>query len=288
MSEEKQQEKITVRFFISKTPTEELSWDSCRTTGDIDAYHGLHIKPSLLPEDPAHFFTLLQKTLDDAKKEALRSIWIRIPKQKNQLISVAIEAGFKMYTVDREEQSLILTIWLDPNHPDRLPNPATHTVGVAGFVLNEKNEILVVKERTGAAVGFWKFPGGRVDPGEDLTVAVCREVLEETGIKAEFISCLGFRENHGELLGWSDMFFLCALKPLTSEITIQPHEIAEAQWMPLKDFLALPFYKGLYKNFLTLCDLHSQGIYQGFDCKRFPLVFKEGTNALYFSPQASL
>lgn len=54
-------------------------------------------------------------------------------------------------------------------------------IGAGGFVLNDKNEVLVIKEKHGPAKHIWKVPGGRVDPGEEICDAVVREVLEETG-----------------------------------------------------------------------------------------------------------
>lgn len=49
-----------------------------------------------------------------------------------------------------------------------------------------------MKERRGIYLG-WKFPGGLADPGETLPEAVQREVLEETGVKAEVKSMILWR-----------------------------------------------------------------------------------------------
>ena len=39
--------------------------------------------------------------------------------------------------------------------------------------------------------GLWGFPGGGVEPGESLRVAVRREVLEETGLLVEPLRVIG-------------------------------------------------------------------------------------------------
>ena len=57
----------------------------------------------------------------------------------------------------------------------------THIVAVAGVVLNEKDEVLMVKTHNAG----WVFPGGQVEVGENLTDAVKREILEESGIEVE-------------------------------------------------------------------------------------------------------
>ena len=56
----------------------------------------------------------------------------------------------------------------------------THIVAVGGIVINDKNEILMVKHwRQG-----WVFPGGMVEVGENLFDGLKREVMEETGRKS--------------------------------------------------------------------------------------------------------
>ena len=53
------------------------------------------------------------------------------------------------------------------------------TLGVRAAVLNEKGQILLVKHKY---MKGWYFPGGGVDVGESLEVALYRELMEETGI----------------------------------------------------------------------------------------------------------
>lgn len=54
-----------------------------------------------------------------------------------------------------------------------------HIIAVAGIVINEKNQILMVNSNNYG----WAFPGGQVEEGENLINALKREVFEETGIK---------------------------------------------------------------------------------------------------------
>jgi len=51
-------------------------------------------------------------------------------------------------------------------------------------------------------------------------VAVAREVLEETGVTAEFKALLAVRHQHGAAFGRDDAYCVCLLSPLTSAITI--------------------------------------------------------------------
>ncbi len=43
---------------------------------------------------------------------------------------------------------------------------------------------------------MWEFPGGKLDTGQDLTEALEREVMEETGLLVEATSGLVFAESY--------------------------------------------------------------------------------------------
>ena len=58
----------------------------------------------------------------------------------------------------------------------------THIVSAGAIVLNDRGEVLLVKDVRKDA---WTFPGGIVEEGEGVLDGVKREVLEETGITVE-------------------------------------------------------------------------------------------------------
>jgi len=49
----------------------------------------------------------------------------------------------------------------------------------------ENKRILLTQEAKPECRGQWYLPAGRIDPGESLSTAACREVLEETGMVIE-------------------------------------------------------------------------------------------------------
>ena len=58
----------------------------------------------------------------------------------------------------------------------------THIVAVFGVVENDKNEIMLVKQRNR---GVWVFPGGQVENGENLIDALTREAREESNCEID-------------------------------------------------------------------------------------------------------
>lgn len=56
-------------------------------------------------------------------------------------------------------------------------------VGVGVVVLNEGNDVLLIRRGQEPNKGLWTIPGGRQEPGETLFETAHREIMEETGIK---------------------------------------------------------------------------------------------------------
>ena len=187
-------------------------------------------------EDFALTWLLDRETLEEWRRQNKKSGWFRIPIAQSSLIEVAAEAGFEFHHA--EGRSAVVKKWLRPEEEDKVPPLASHQVGTAGFVVDELGRLLVIKERMHGTEAKWKLPGGMVDRGESFEQAACREVMEETGVRTNFESVLCLWHRHGLTWGTSDMYVVCCLAPTSTQIDIDPSEIADCMWMPMIDFLA--------------------------------------------------
>ena len=115
----------------------------------------------------------------------------------------------------------------------------THIVAVAGIVLNDRDEILMVKtHRSG-----WVFPGGQVEVGENLIDAVKREIMEEAGIEIEVGELFCVSSNTGKYPGFNGvkeittkvmMDFICKAKSGTPRPS---DENTESRFFPQDEVL---------------------------------------------------
>ena len=62
--------------------------------------------------------------------------------------------------------------------------PARPVIGVGGIVVHE-GKVLLVQRGHEPLKDYWSVPGGAVETGERLEQALCREVLEETGLQVQ-------------------------------------------------------------------------------------------------------
>lgn len=151
-----------------------------------------------------------------------------------------LKLGFKYHHAKPEH--VMMCQWLPESEESTLPIYATHNIGVAGFVVNDRQELLVVQEKwlRNIKLIHWKLPGGVADPGENLWQTAIRETFEETGVRSEFVAVLCFRHMHGYLWGTDDLYFACLLRPINTDIKINPSEIADAKWMDVDTYIADP------------------------------------------------
>lgn len=70
------------------------------------------------------------------------------------LLSVLGTFGFRFH--HSEPEYAVLNQWLKGTE-NKIPPFATHLVGVAGFVLNHKKEVLLVKEGSKVSVGRFAY-----------------------------------------------------------------------------------------------------------------------------------
>ena len=131
----------------------------------------------------------------------------------------------------------------------------THIIAGAGIVLNDKDEVLMVKTYNAG----WVFPGGQVEVGENVIDAVKREVMEEAGVDIEVGEVFCISSNTGKYPGYHGvkevptkimLDFICRAKggePRPSE------ENSESAYIPKDKVLELieaPAITERYKAFL--------------------------------------
>ena len=186
-----------------------------------------------LGNDPPKCLDTFKNQLNDVmssiRSAKRRGVFMKVPMSHAAVIPFAAKHGFCYHHAEGESATLLA--WL-PSTPSPVPDFATHVVGVGGMALNDNNEVLVVKEKCAPAAtsqGSWKLPGGLLNLGEEIADGVAREVKEETGVVAEFRSLLAARHQHGAAFGRDDLYCVCLLRPVTSEITIDEEEIEEAR-----------------------------------------------------------
>lgn len=214
----------------------------------------------------ADFLRALPSSVAAARAARMKSFWLRLPIARSGLAAEANEAlGFEFHHAKGD--TVTLKLWLQDGLEDKVPPFATHQVGVAGFVLNRRNEILTVKEFTGseqkrAPSRQWKLPGGLLDLGESFEEGSVREVVEETGVRTRFDSLLCFWHRHGLQWGKSDMYVVCQLS-LDGEdetITIDPDEISACRWMPVTEFIKTQNHPLILKVFDNVYGINPQNI----------------------------
>lgn len=113
-------------------------------------------------------------------------------------------------------------------------NPCSAT---AAFIVNEKDEMLVVRRAKNPAKGTLDLPGGFVDMGETVEEGMRREIKEETGLDVGEIQYLFSSPNVYQYSGMGihtlDMDFLVRV---TGECQVKAaDDAAEARWIPLNE-----------------------------------------------------
>ncbi|MCL7029024.1 hypothetical protein MKW94_001483 [Papaver nudicaule] len=252
-----------------------------------DEYGGVIIEPENLPSNASAFASILQTSLLNWKLKGKKGVWLKILQEQADLVPIAIMEGFDYHHADRGY--IMLTYWIPNDEPCSLPEGPTHQIGVGGFVMNGNNEVLVVKENVCPCQcsGVWKLPTGFINKSEEIFSGVVREVKEETGIDTEFLEVVAFRHVHKVAFEQSDLFFVCMLKPLSFDITIDEKEIQAAKWMKIDEFLSQSFYQEdhMSKRVIDVCMATYENSYSGFINLHLTSKFDGKLSCLYYNDE---
>lgn len=132
----------------------------------------------------------------------------------------------------------------------------THIVAGAGIVINENDEVLLVKTYNAG----WVFPGGQVEVGENVIDAVKREIMEEAGVDIEVGEVFCISSNTGKYPGYNGvkeiptkvmLDFICKAK---SGMPRPSDENSESAYVPKDKVLELitaPAIRERYQAYLA-------------------------------------
>lgn len=87
-------------------------------------------------------------------------------------------------------------------------------------------------------------------------------------MRCTFEAVICIRQAHGFFFGNSDLFFLCALKPLPGPIQLrkQEEEIADVKWCSFDEYMSQEFFvkRESVRLMMMQCKRFSQGEKNGF------------------------
>jgi mutator protein MutT len=108
-----------------------------------------------------------------------------------------------------------------------------------GIGLIRRGDCFLVRQRLPGAVyaGFWEFPGGKCEPGEDPARAAARECFEETGL-AVVVGPLRRVTTHRYPHGLVELFFHDCV---TAEPGSEPADDSGFRWVAAADLAGLRF-----------------------------------------------
>ena len=116
---------------------------------------------------------------------------------------------------------------------------------VVAVVKDSEGRVLLTRRAVPPYLGQWVMPGGKIDPGEPITAALKREVLEEVGIDVHVEGLVdvfevvnsGEHDNHYVIL-----YYLATAKGGT--VLPNAREISEVLWVDRKSVEGLDIPDG--------------------------------------------
>jgi 8-oxo-dGTP pyrophosphatase MutT (NUDIX family) len=132
------------------------------------------------------------------------------------------------------------------NDPDA---PAANSIvaSVTAVVLDDAGRLLLVHKTDN---NLWALPGGGVDPGESVSDAVVREVVEETGIDVVVGDLVGVYTNPRHVMAYDDgevrqQFSLCFRATIVGGSPRGSSETSEVEFVPLDQLDALSIHPSM-------------------------------------------
>lgn len=113
------------------------------------------------------------------------------------------------------------------------------------IIKNSDDRFLLLQEKNGPSKGTWTFPGGRIDPGEDIQATAVREAKEETGLAINIIRLVASFDSQEVGLPFQTHIFECVVAG--GALNPPKHEILDARWFSKEEIeKGIVVFKGEY------------------------------------------
>jgi len=126
-------------------------------------------------------------------------------------------------------------------------------IRVAGFLLNEKNELLLVKHQKHGRE-YWLLPGGGVEYGETLKQALDREFVAEVVLKEKVQNIVLVHDSihPGGDRHIVNIYFKIKAKKVKKITANSDNILKEAGFFSIRSFSKLLFYPGIKNDIISL------------------------------------
>lgn len=115
---------------------------------------------------------------------------------------------------------------------------------VCGIIWKE-NKVFIARRKAGKSLaGFWEFPGGKLEEGEEPESALVRELEEELGMKVKISAFFGSQVHHYERFSIELLAYTCTFIAASYQLTdhdetafVDPKDLASYQLAPADLFI---------------------------------------------------
>lgn len=117
---------------------------------------------------------------------------------------------------------------------------------VGNFVQYQDKIILLRRQNNKPQGNTWGIPSGKIDEGEDLITATCRETFEETGIIIPRTELKFFKTTYVRYADYDfvyHMFSYILTTPVATSLSTTEHK--EIKWVTVREAFSLPLIEDL-------------------------------------------